>query len=181
MQDDDQKAIKAIIDEFFEKASPEDLLELQSLLEKRERKNSLGGVNVNEIASNFANDLRSRMGLTSEQITRSARDAVRTMILQYDPNIPEESINVLLDQWVPDEQKKRGKVPAHIMKTMISQFIAYARGELTAAQLTGFPDGWAKKYWTFFPEKVQRLIEAYVRNRIDKIFFWESIEEIVGK
>ena len=181
MQDKDKKAIKAIIDDFFKNATEKELLELQSLLEDRKRKGSLGNLNLQNTASSFAENLRRQMGLTSKQIKKNARDAVRTMILQYDPNIPEEQITILLNMWVPDQWSNWRRIPVDITRAMISQFVEYGRGELTKEQLKDFPNGWAKKYWTFFPEEVQRLIEAYIRDRISKSFFWESIEEILSK
>ena len=150
MTENDEKAIRQIIDEFFEHASEKDLIELQTLLKKREKSQSISSINPQAMASKYAKNLYKQMGLTSEQITRSARDAVRTMILQYDPNIPEEQINVLLNRWVPEKQNSWKKIPREVLKTMISQFTAYGRGELTQQQLNEFPKDWAKKYWSNF-------------------------------
>lgn len=181
MTNKNKKAIRRIIDEFFENASQEDLIELQSLLEKREKSNSINGINPQAMASKYAKNLYKQMGLTTEQITRSARDAVRTMILQYDPNIPEEQIDVLLDQWVPKKRESWKKIPPDVLKTMISQFAAYGRGELSQQQLNDFPKDWAKKYWNNFPEEIQRLIEAYIKDRIDSQLFWNSVEEFLSR
>ncbi len=190
---DEKEEIKKIVDAFFANASEKDLRELEELLARHERSvprnprqkkpgnTPLGKLNVNDIASRFASDLRSRMGLTTEQITRTARDAVRTMILQYDPYIPEEKINALLNAWVPDRNNDRQKISDEVMRTMISQYVAYGRGELTDAQLTAFPKGWAKKYWSNFPEKIQLLIRSYIKDEITKSTFSEVLDKLLTK
>jgi hypothetical protein len=189
---DDKVAIKKVIDDFFANASKEDLLELEALLashhqnitqnqpqNKPKKQAPLGKMDINNIANRFASDLRSRMGLTSEQITRSARDAVRTMILQYDPYIPEEKINTLLNTWVPNKKKASKNIPADTMRAMIAQYVAYGRGELTDEQIAGFPKGWAAKYWSFFPEQIQLLIRAYIKDQITRTVFWDSIDSLM--
>jgi hypothetical protein len=177
---DEKEAIKKAIDDFFATASEEELLELQTLLEKKKSGNKiLGKIDVNSIANKFSTEIKERMGLTTEQINRTARSAVRQMMYQYDPNIPEEQINVLLDQWVPDRNSKKFKVSPDIMRTMISQFVAYGRGELTDDHLKSFPEGWAKKYWSNFPVSIQKIVDAYIKDRINRNDFWEAVEEIL--
>jgi hypothetical protein len=191
---EDKEAIKKVIDDFFANASKEDLLELEALLashqqnmsqnqpqNKQQKQSPLGKMDVNNIANRFASDLRTRMGLTSEQITRSARDAVRTMILQYDPYIPEEKINTLLNTWVPNKKKASKNIPDDAMRAMIAQYVAYGRGELTDEQVAGFPKEWATKYWSFFPEQVQLLIRAYIKDQITRTVFWDAIDSSIGK
>ncbi|MBN2038464.1 MAG: hypothetical protein JW864_00375 [Spirochaetes bacterium] len=180
-KNDSKAAIRQILDEFFENASQEDILELQALLEKRGKVSSLNGINPKAMASKYAKNLYNQMGLTNNIITKTARDTVRTMILQYDPNIPEEQINVLLNQWVPKKQNSWKKIPAEVLKTMIAQFTAYGRGELNEQQLKDFPKDWAKKYWVNFPEGIQRLIESHIRGRIGSQLFWNSIDEFLGR
>ena len=178
MNPKDDNPVKEIIDQFFQNASPEEIHELNALLDKQRKKKLSGGINPDKIASGMADDLRRRMGLTTEQINRTARDAVRTMILQYDPNIREEEIRVLLDRWVPDPKKKK-KLPADLLHTMIVQFAAYGTGELTEEQLSVFPEGWTKKYWESFPVEIQKLISAFIKGRINKYAFIESVENIL--
>ena len=103
------------------------------------------------------------------------------MILQYDPFIPEEKIDAMLKAWVPDKKKATKQIPDDVMRTMISQYVAYGRGELTEAQLAGFPLDWAKKYWSNFPEKVQILIRSYIRDEITKNTFLEVLNRLIGK
>ncbi len=191
---DDKEEIKKVIDDFFTNASEQDLRELEALLashqqnmpqfkqqNKQQKQSPLGKMDVNNIANRFASDLRNRMGLTTDQINRSARDAVRTMILQYDPYIPEDQINTLLNIWVPDKNNKSGRIPDDAMRAMISQYVAYGRGELTDEQIKTFPEGWAKKYWSFFPEQIQVLIRAYIKDEITKSTFLEVLEKVLKK
>jgi hypothetical protein len=50
MSKNDKENIRQIIDEFFENASQEDLVELQSLLEKRKKSQPISGINLQAMA-----------------------------------------------------------------------------------------------------------------------------------
>ena len=169
--------IRNIINDFLNNASPEELLEFKSLLEKRgDRRSVLGGINLQGIADNLASDLQKRMGLTTEKVSQLARNIVRDMILQYDPHIPEGDLQMLLDHWTPDRGHARKKLPADMMVTMISQFVAFGRGELSEEDLKEYPDGWYEKYWANFPVDLQKLIRAYIKDEIGKEKFWNAVE-----
>ncbi len=174
---------------YFEKnASPDELEELRSLMSKTKTNldelpsNSSGGVfNVGNMAKNMADQISQQMGVTDEAIKRTARQMVRDMILQYDPHIPEKTIQVLLDKWVPEKNKKQKvKLPKEIIGTMISQFVGFSRGELSKSQVESFPSGWKEKYWESFPENIQKLIAIFLREEISKEQFWETIDLIIS-
>jgi len=173
----DKEDLKKIIDDFFNNASPKELYDLQSLLEKHERKGlKFKNINFNNIASNLASKVQEHMGVTSEKMAQTARNLIRDMILQYDPHIPENKLQMLLDQWSPDFGKKWKKITTDLMLTMSQQFVAYGKGELNDKEKKEFPEGWMEKYWAIFPTEVQRLIQAFLRNKITKREFWNSVE-----
>ncbi len=178
MEENDE--IKSIIADFFENASPEELHEFQSLIEKRKNKKSIfGSMNINGIASGFAERIKEQVGFTSENVTRMARDIVREMIYQYDPNITEEEAQILLKQWVPDRSNTGIKIPGEAMASMVSQFVAYGRGELTESQLKDFPEGWTEKYWAVFPADLQKLVRGYIKDQIGKKEFWNAVDALL--
>jgi hypothetical protein len=189
---DEKEDFQKVIKEFFANASPEDLLELEEYISKHgnmpgqqvrpvKSKNRVNKLDARNMAKNFASTLQERMGLTSDKINKTARDAVRTMILQYDPFVPEKQIDALLDKFVPDKNNQWKKIPAETMRAMISQYIAYGRGELTGENLKSFPDGWAKKYWSNFPPKIQMLIKGYIEDKISKSDFWNFVESLLAQ
>jgi hypothetical protein len=190
---DDKEDFQKVIEDFFANASPEDLLELEAYLAKRgnipgqqgpatttvKSKQGVNKLDAKNMAKSFASTLQQRMGLTSEKINQTARDAVRTMILQYDPFVPEKQIDALLDKFVPDKENQWKKIPAESMRAMISQYTAYGRGEMTEENLKSFPEGWAKKYWSNFPPKIQVLIKGYIEDKISKSDFWNFVEALL--
>jgi hypothetical protein len=188
----DKEDFQKVIEEFFANASPEDLLELEAYLAKHgngpaqheqpsKRKQGVRGLDAHKMAKSFATTLQERMGLTSDKINKTARDAVRTMILQYDPFVPENQIDALLDKFVPDKENQWKKVPGETIRAMISQYAAYGRGELSEDNLKSFPEGWAKKYWLNFPPKIQVLIKGYIEDKISKPDFWNFVESLLAK
>ena len=136
--------IKSIVDDFFQNATPEEIQEFNRLIEERKkRKPIFGSMDINGIASGFADRIKEQIGFTSENVSKMARGIVREMIFQYDPNISEEEIEILLDHWVPGQPKNNEKrIPNDALAAMVSQFVAYGSGELTEEQLKQFPEGW---------------------------------------
>ena len=175
MEIDDE--IKKIIDEFFAGASEAEIIEFMSLLEERKKgKSFLGNLNLGGIATGFADSLKDRMGITNEKISLMAREIVRNMILQYDQNISDENLDALLNKWVPDRENTWKRLPSDARQAMVSQFVAYGRGELTEEHLKAFPDKWAEKYWAAFPENLQKLIRSYLTGDIKKSEFMISVK-----
>lgn len=174
-------AIKAILDNFLSSASPEEVAEFQKLLEKSKKTLGNPGLNVRGMAGSIATDLRQRLGLTGQKVSVMAREIVRDMILQNNPYIPEQDLNILLNKWAPDRSKKWKNVPSDFFMTMISQFVRYGKGKMSENERNDFPEGWTDKYWAFFPEEIQRLISAHLKGQIGSDDFWNSVGSFVNK
>lgn len=172
---DKNDAIKSLIDEFMNNASEEEVLEFAALLKKREKEQAfLGRMDLQGMASDSIEELKKRVGINSEGISKMARKIVANMILNYDPEIDEETLYVLLDKWVPDRVNRWKQLPRDMQEAMISQFVAYGRGEISEKGLESFPEGWAEKYWSFFPDDLQGMLRAYIKGEIGKKEFWSS-------
>ena len=172
--------LEAIIEEYFRSASPEQAAELKALLKKRKK---TPGVNINmdfsKLAAGMAKSIKDQMGITEDQVKRTAREMVAQMILQYDPNIKEEHLVQLVEHFLPGRSKL--KIPVDILKSMIEQFIAYATGTMPKNELEDLPKGWEKQYWEHFPEKIQKLIGLYLKDEIIAAEFWATVNVLLDQ
>jgi len=173
---------------YEQNGSPNDVRTLNLYIEKIKKENEFKNTkpknqmfNVDGMAKNMANQIATQMGVTDKVIKKTARQMVRDMILQYDPSIPEKTIQILLNEWVPEKSRKKSiEIPKEILGSMISQFVAYSKGELSKEQLAEFPDGWVDKYWESFPEDIQRSIAAFIRNQITQKQFWQAVDSLLN-
>ncbi len=173
--------IKSIVEDFFQNATPEEIQEFNALIEERKKRKSIfGSMDINGVASGFAERIKEQVGFTTENVSKMARGIVREMIYQYDQNISEEEVEILLDQWVPNQTKNNEiRIPGDALAAMVSQFVAYGSGELTEEQLKAFPEGWTEKYWAAFPVDLQKLIRGYLKDQISKKEFWTSVKALL--
>lgn len=170
--------IKAILDDFYQNATAEERLELERLMKARGSSSGLDfgkGVSPRDMAASISR----QMGITSGQIQESARELVASMVLQYDPNISAQKLKVLVDHMVQGK-KSVPKVPAPLLLDMVSQFVDYSLGRMPDNDLKGLPEGWPERYWEHFPENIQRLIKAFLKNEISESQFRMSVVKALG-
>jgi hypothetical protein len=168
--------IDKIIDDLTKNSSEEDLRKLKKALNNDDRKSGGMDMDFQNMASGFAENIKQRMGLTKEKISVFARDVVRDMILQYDPFIPEEKVQKLLEMFVPEKIDVWKKLPRDVLMSMITQFVAFGEGRLTKEELKDYPGGWYEKYWAFFPPDLQKTIRSYLKGNITRTDFWKHVE-----
>lgn len=171
----DKIELEKIIDDFLKNASEEELNEFRSILENDKKKPGMD-IGIQNMASGFAENIKQQVGLTKDKISVFARSIVRDMILQYDPDIPEEKVQKLLDLFVPERIDAWKKLPREVLLSMIKQFIAFGEGKLSEEDMKEYPDGWYEKYWVFFPADLQKLIRIYLKGNITKREFWNRVE-----
>lgn len=157
-----QKDADKILREFLQTASPEERRELNRLLEER-RSNpmSLNDMDISGTAKSMAEDLQKTMGLTQDNIRKTAIDMVIRLAKQHQPDISESDLTALVREMVPDPRAQaKSNLPPEILKTMVLQFVSYSKGEMPEHELRELPEGWAKKYWEHFPLHSRNLLQV---------------------
>jgi len=180
--------IAAVIEFIMQHATKQELQFVGEALRRRlERESSLGlgQIDVNRLAREMAQNLESRMGLGADSVSAMSRRLVADMIRMEQPDISEADLQRLLDQWVPGGAARTGRKPAdgiprEMVLSMITQFAAFGRGEMSEQEKAQFPQGWYEKYWNAFAPEVQRLLKEYIHDRIGKNDFWRGIREYMG-
>lgn len=175
----DEKQIKAILEDFYANASPEEQRELEHLLKNRKNRSGLNG-QIGPSARDMANNITEQMGLTTENIKNSAREIVAQMILQYDPEISNQKLKALTDLFVSGE-KSKPRVPSEIVVNMLSHLVDYTMGRMPDEVYAGLPEGWTEKYWLHFPEEIQKIFAEFVKQNITEGELWQAVSNSLKK
>ena len=161
------KAIYELADFILNEASDDEIVIVEEALNRRRQKGPLDRLNFDQMARNATARFASNM----PDIKGMARDMIKNIILQNQPNIDLEHLNTLIDHYVPDEsqnaEQRERQIPPDLLANMIRQFVLYSRGELASDEeqelRISIPD-WPAKYWDVFSEqtraKIRELIEA---------------------
>jgi len=174
------ESIKKMLNDFLQNASPEEIRTLERLLEERKGRKKPFSINVDTMAKDMARSIEEQLGITTENIAKSAREIVTTMILQYRPFILKKDLETLVEMLVPS-RKKRPKLPPDILMTMVTHFVCYSTGRMPDSEKKELPEGWTEKYWENFPETMQKLIGAFLREQITEKEFWETARAMAEK
>ncbi len=175
--------LKWAVDYITRRMSPGEIELVKGAIERRvERetapslKPSTGG---DHGASDIINSLQKQMDGIADSIRKTTRMVAADLILTSVPDIPDEHLQVLLDEWVPvTETYKLGRqIPPELMYTMVDQFVAYGLGKIPEEELEDFPEGWATKYWETFPEYIKRYTGLLLLGKIEGDLFWKKIAE----
>lgn len=123
-----------------------------------------------------------------------ARNVVRQLILQNEPEMPADHLDVLLDAWVPPEQAPgqdadrsgqsvggvEGELPPAAVMAMVTQFVSFSLGIMPPHEQRELPDGWSRRYWSAFSTHTQSLIKQLLTGQIEAAAFWRAVREHIG-
>ncbi len=153
----------------------------EAFKKRMERERGLGKLDFQHMARTMAEGLTKQMGMDTNNIHEMSRRLVSDMILKETPEISERELKVLLDQWLPGKTGGKGAgLPKEMLLAMITQFINYSSGKMSAEEKKQFPRGWTEKYWNAFDPDVQRLIKGHLTDKIGQNEFWRGIREYLN-
>ena len=147
--------------------SEEDLRRLARELSDRRHRSPLDELDFKRMARESAGRLKMQM----PDINAMARDMVRNLIFQAQPDISMQELEQLVDHYVPDEKRRQAAreqaLPRDLLENMIRQFVAYGRGTLPTseeAELRAAMPDWPQKYWDYFSEPTRRLVRELINE-----------------
>jgi len=155
-----------ILDEFLRNASVEEMEELYRLLDERDRKKTPGpglGVklDLDSIAKNMSKQIQEQLGMANLNMKKMARDLVVQLARQYQPNITDRELAVIVEQMVPGGRKSAvaENLPSDLLMTMVVQFV---ESDINSGM------EWKKRYWEVFPDEIKLGIAGFLRGDIGK-------------
>jgi|GEM_PF-705407 len=179
---------KKLLSEYLKNASMKEAQELHDLLDERENRkgpvspgNSGLNIDVSRMAETMSKQIQEQMGLSNLNIKKMAVDMVVQMARQQQPDISERDLAALVNEMVPsgNEKRREKNIPPEILREMVQHFIRFSKGGFSEHERLTHPSGWAEKYWSNFPEKIQKLITAMLTGIIDEEQFWETFDYLL--
>jgi hypothetical protein len=185
-----EEPLYTLLEFILNRATSAELEVIAEALKRRQGSGrGLGGISPRNMAENVAEKVTEQLGEMLDMQTIS-RQIVTDLIRQKEPNISDEELEVLLNNWLPSsahsskngvqpqdqQQKQEGEAVApDVLITMISQYVSARRGTLPQGEQDRLPKNWQSLYWESFPDKVRVQIREHLNGRLNEVEFWDSI------
>lgn len=177
-----EKNLFSVIDFILNRATEKELIAVRAALDRRTKGKLSTGKSLSDMVTSSTSQISEQMKIPIDQIRNSVKDMVLRLIKQNAPEITDEQLNILLDEWMPGTTKKSKKkqsgLPPDALLAMIRQFIAFSVGQMPkeeeATLRKEMPD-WPEKYWSAFPEAIQISISSFLKARMDEKDFWKEV------
>jgi hypothetical protein len=135
----------------------------------------------------MAGELQDSVGATMEGVRGTVRGFVADIIRKNAPEVSEEQLAALLDEYAPPPgaaRKPEGpSLPPGALLGMVTSFVEFSRGAMPPSrqrELWESNPSWQDEYWAAFPAEIKALVKAYVEGRIDDETFGSAVVSILG-
>ncbi|MGB8260273.1 MAG: hypothetical protein WCE75_07970, partial [Terracidiphilus sp.] len=193
--------LEAVLDYILNKADAKEFEVIAKACERRARDikafESLGGEGPGAMAKRMAAELQEGVGATMESVRGTVRGFVADIIRKNAPEISEEQLAALLEEYAPKGAPKgapegdaagrraaaKSPLPADALLGMVESFVAYSRGSMPPSrqrELWESSPRWQDDYWAAFPSDVKALVKAYIEDRIDAETFGGALLSVLG-
>lgn len=187
--------LEAVLDFILNKASESEFDVIAKACERRIRDKtafaSLGGQGPGAMARRMADDLTTGVGATMESVRSTMKGFVTDIIRKNAPEISEEQLAALLDEYMPPEGSKKNlpegnelsAIPAEALLGMVRSFVEYSEERMAPSrqkQLWDTNPRWQDEYWKAFPAEVKTIVKAYLEGRIDGDTFGTALLSLLG-
>ncbi len=176
-----------LVDAIMNKTSDSDLEVIHEALKRRERKNESsrpGSISPERIAKQASQQIENQMSYSRESIRGMVQKFAADIIRQNAPELTEEQIHELLDEWIPDPETQQQKpekgrqLPGDVLITMARQFISFAEGKMPPSEQAKLREEipeWHSSYWEWFPNSIREAIALYLKGVIEEQDCWNQI------
>jgi len=193
-----REELQAILDYILNKANDAEFEVISKACQRRVRDKtafaSLGGEGPAAMAKRMADDLQRNVGATMENVRGTVRGLVTDIIRKEAPEIDEEQLASLLDEYAPEPGRGNGSrespakktssaIPSAAMLGMIRSFVEYSEGRMAPSrqrELWESDPRWQDSYWAAFPPEIKALAKAYLEGRIDGDTFGTATLSVLG-
>ena len=177
-----ERDLYRVVDYIMNHATPRQLEVIRAALQRRDRdtRQMASGANIRNMATDLSLSVGAEfdtMGRVKDMTLGFIREMVRRLI----PDIPEEHLQLLLEEWVPDraEGPKEDNLPADVVESMLVQFLDYSLGRMKDEDKEDLQQdrGWARRYWSIFSESTHGLIRTFLLGSIEEEEFWRRFRD----
>ncbi|MGA2547033.1 MAG: hypothetical protein ABSF43_10825 [Rectinemataceae bacterium] len=187
-----RKELEYILDYILNKADASEFEVIAKACQRRGKDmkafESLGGEGTGAMARRMAGELRNSVGATMESVRGTVRGFVEDIVRKNAPEITEDQLAALLDEYAPPPGAARKKeapssVPPGALLGMVTSFVEYSHGDMAPSrqrELWESNPRWQDEYWTAFPSEVKSLVKAYIEGRISDETFGSALLSVLG-
>jgi hypothetical protein len=191
-----RKELETVLDFILNRASGPEFDVIAKACERRVRDKTafarLGGTGPAAMARGMSEELQRSMGSSLENVRATVKDFVADIIRKNAPEIPEDQLETLLREYVPEagEAKKadlRGvaaqALPPEAVLGMVLSFVEYSEGRMAPSrqrELWETNPRWQDEYWAAFPAEVKAIVKAYLEGKLDGDTFGSGILSVLG-
>jgi hypothetical protein len=168
-----------IVDFILNRATADQLRVVRAALDRRAKDNSyrLSSGNIRGMARSLSDSLAGSLD-TMGQIKDMTRNFVRELVHRQIPDIPEEHLDLLLDEWIPERAQgpTEESLPPDVLHAMVVQFVDFSLGRMSPEFRAELAEGWQKRYWSVFSEQTRSLIREFLLGSLSESDFWRAIQ-----
>jgi hypothetical protein len=190
-----RKELEAVLDYILNKADAEEFKVISKACERRTRDRtafaSLGGQGTGAMARRMASELEKGVGASMESVRATVRGFVEDIIRKNAPEITEEQLADLLDEYAPEPGKAKARapdqaapaIPPDALLGMVRSFVEYSEGRMPPSRQQELWEGdqrWQDRYWAVFPADVKALVKAYLEGQLDGDTFGTALLSVLG-
>lgn len=185
-----RKELEFILDYILNKADASEFEVIDKACKRRGRDlkafESLGGEGPGAMARRMAGELQNSVGATMDSVRGTVRGFVSDIIRKNAPEVSEEQLEALLDEYAPPPDAKRreaaSSLPPEALLGMVTSFVEFSRGAMAPSrqrELWESNPRWQDEYWAAFPGEIKALVKAYIEGKIDDETFGSAILSIL--
>jgi hypothetical protein len=186
-----RKELEFVLDYILNKADAGEFEVISKACQRRGRDikafESLGGEGPGAMARRMAGELEKGVGATMESVRGTVRGFVADIVRKNAPEISEEQLAALLDEYAPPAGSSRGEaaspLPPEALLGMVTAFVEFSRGAMPPSrqrELWESSPRWQDEYWNAFPSEIKALVKAYIEGRIDGDTFGAAALSVLG-
>jgi hypothetical protein len=186
-----RQELQTVLDFILNKANKAEFDVIAKACQKRAKDLTLfaglGGEGPAKMAKRMAGELQNDVGATMENVRRTTRGFIAEMVRKEAPEITEEQLAGLLDEYAPPPEAKRktakSSLPPSALLDMAMSFVDYSRGAMPPSrqrELWESSPRWQDEYWAALPSEVKALVKAYIEDRIGADTFGNGLLSVLG-
>jgi len=181
----DKKELFKIVEFILNRADEGDLEVVSEALKKRQTAKSRGpaGVDINYLAHSMGSTVSKQVSSSKDYLRSTVTDYVVKIIKQHAPEITDDQLKVLLDEYIPSEasaaEKNVKRLPSDVELKMIDQFLRFNSGKMPLEEQAMLRDSipdWQETYWKRFAPKIRGLLTLYLKGKIDSDTCWIELQ-----
>jgi len=177
----EREEMMRVLDFILNRSDRAEIEVIQEAVERRVRDLTEGGarLNISGLAHMTGKAVQDQLG-PKGQIHSMMRRFVQELVKQHQPDISDEAVSKILDEYVPDEEAqekgREDRYPRAAVLSMVVQFVDYGLGRMKPEEKAQLAPDWSRKYWNVFGSRTRRLIADFLKGSIDEETFWRDIK-----